>query len=86
MRAETRIRTAAKQCYDAFVDYSRVVLNIPVSSKVPRADYHPGKGWNLDGKFYAMTSSQLVEFLEGQRDYWRKLRVDAVSEGTTHSK
>lgn len=86
MRAETRIRTAAKEYYGAFVDYARIVLNIPVSMNVPRANYHPGKGWELDGKFYPMTSTQLVEFLEGQRDYWRKLRRDAVIEGTTHSK
>ncbi len=76
MKAQTRIKAACKTMYDAYVDYSRKVLNIPVIPNIPKVEWRAGNpkdgnaGWIVDGRLYPGTAEQVVSHFEERTVYW----------------
>lgn len=75
--AKSRIKSACKWMYDAYTDYSRIVLNIPVIPKPPHVEWWPGKTdagssgtWVVDGRSYPGTADQVVAHFEERANYW----------------
>jgi hypothetical protein len=79
MKAKTRIVTAAKKMYDAYTDYSRVVLNVPVVPDYPQVTWcagnraDGGKGtWVVDGREYPGVVGDVEVHFLARAKYWRE--------------
>ncbi len=78
MKAETRIKGAAKSLYEAYTEYSKTVLNIPVTAKVPKVEWMAGNtkggnaGWLVDGSLYPGKAEQVVQHFEQLRNAWEE--------------
>ena len=63
--------------YDAYTDYSRKVLNIPVIPNYPKVSWKAGNHsngvggvWVIDGREYPGTVDQVEAHFKERTDYW----------------
>lgn len=77
MKAQTKVLTAVKECYSAFEDWAMVANSVPVVAKHPQIRFYAGRGWEVDGKLYALTAEQVAAEFKRCAESWSGMAAQA---------
>jgi len=77
VKAQTKVASAVKACYEAYAEYSSKVVHIPVvPPKRPLIIWQAGDqrngnaGWLVDGRLHLGTAEDVVKHFNERTEYW----------------